>query len=88
MFFKKKNKTIKIENKKKKSAFSLITGIIVGGAVGSVVSLLFAPDKGFQTRKKVSKKGKELYKKGKTKAELFLEKYNKAIKENIEEKEK
>lgn len=85
MFFKKKKRIIEKEEKKKKGTCSLITGIVVGGAVGSVVSLLFAPDKGIQTRKKVSKKGKELYKKGKTKAELFLEKYNKAVKDKIKE---
>lgn len=83
MFFKKKDKVLIETPEKKKGRFSLITGIVVGGAVGSVISLLFAPDKGVQTRKKVSKKGKELYAKGKTKAELFLEKYNKAVKDEI-----
>ncbi|MCK5460870.1 YtxH domain-containing protein [Candidatus Gracilibacteria bacterium] len=74
-------------DKKSKDSKSLITGIVVGGAVGSVLSLLFAPDKGKNTRKIVGKKGKELYEKGKTKAEEFLDKYNKEIKEKIEEEE-
>ncbi len=55
----------------------LIMGLIVGGAVGSVLSLLFAPDKGANTRKKVKKQGKEAFKRGKTVAEEFLEKYKK-----------
>ena len=50
-------------------------GLIVGGAIGSVLSVLFAPDKGAQTRKKVSKQGKELFEKGKTLAEEFVDKY-------------
>lgn len=84
MFFKKKNpKTTdtKIPCKKKNS---LITGIIVGGAVGSVLSLLFAPDKGTQTRKKVASKGKKMYSQGRTKAEAFLEKYKNEVNKNIE----
>lgn len=84
MFFKSK----KGDNDKKcKGSKSLITGIVVGGAVGSVLSLLFAPDKGENTRKIVGKKGKELYEKGKTKAEEFLDKYNKSIKDKIKDKE-
>ncbi len=61
----------------KKRRGSLITGIIVGGAVGSVLSLLFAPDKGVNTRKKVSEKGKTMFSTGKTMAERFLDKYGK-----------
>lgn len=56
---------------------SLFTGIIVGGAVGSVLSLLFAPDKGENTRAKIAKKSQDLINEGKTKAEEFLEKYKK-----------
>ena len=62
-------------SEKRKKRWSLLTGIIVGGAVGSVTSLLFAPDKGEKTRAKVAKKGKEMFDEGKTKAEEFLEKY-------------
>lgn len=44
-----------------KKSKSLITGLIVGGAVGSVLSLLFAPDPGQATRKKAASKGKWLW---------------------------
>lgn len=63
--------------KKKKGYGGLITGIVVGGAVGSVASLLFAPKKGSDTRAEVAEKGKELYEGGRTKAEAFLDKYKK-----------
>lgn len=61
--------------KKKKGYGGIITGIVVGGAVGSVASLLFAPKKGSDTRAEVAEKGKELFSEGKTKAEEFLDKY-------------
>jgi gas vesicle protein len=65
-------------NKKKKSCYGgILTGIVVGGAVGSVASLLFAPKKGKDTRADVAEKGKELFSEGKTKAEEFLDKYRK-----------
>lgn len=63
--------------KKKRGYGGVITGIVVGGAVGSVVSLLFAPKKGSETRAEVAEKGKELFDEGKTQAEKFLEKYRK-----------
>ncbi len=65
------------EKEQKRKRRSLITGIIVGGAVGSVLSLLFAPDKGEKTRDKVKRKGKALFAGGKTVAERFLDKYGK-----------
>jgi len=39
-------------------------GAIVGGAVGSVLGLVFAPKKGEDTRKFLKEKGKELIGKG------------------------
>lgn len=86
MFFRSKkpkdtNKAVEAEPCKKRSG--LLTGIIVGGAVGSVVSLLFAPDKGSRTRKKVAKQGKKLMTEGQTKAEAFLDKYRERIDKNL-----
>ncbi len=65
------------KQKKCKKYGGLITGIVVGGAVGSVASLLFAPKKGSETRADVAEKGKELYQEGRSKAEEFLDKYRK-----------
>lgn len=67
--------SVALPKKKKKCYGGIITGIVVGGAVGSVASLLFAPKKGSETRAEVANKGKELFSEGKTKAEEFLDKY-------------
>jgi len=60
--------------KKPKKSNSLFTGLIVGGAVGSVLSLLFATKKG---REVVKKSGDKIIETGKTAAEKFVEKYRK-----------
>lgn len=41
------------------SGFAFIAGLIVGGAVGAIAGLLFAPETGEETRKKVADKSKE-----------------------------
>ena len=38
----------------------LISGLLVGAAVGAVLAILFAPDKGTETRKKMAKKAEDL----------------------------
>lgn len=63
------------KKEKKGGKFNIITGLIVGGAIGSVASLMFAPEKGSKTRKKMRKKGEKLFEEGKSKAEDFLDKY-------------
>jgi gas vesicle protein len=62
-----------MENKKKKSG-GLLTGLVVGGAVGSVLSFLFATEKRRKDTRKISKK---ILNTGKSMAEQFLEKYKK-----------
>ena len=42
------------------SSYKLLTGILVGAAAGAVLGILFAPDKGSETRKKIKEKGKDL----------------------------
>ncbi len=41
------------------SGFVFIAGLIVGGAIGAIAGLLFAPESGEETRKKVAVKSKE-----------------------------
>jgi gas vesicle protein len=43
-----------------KTSAKILTGLAVGVASGAVLGLLFAPDKGSVTRKKISGKGKKI----------------------------
>ncbi|MEO6721181.1 MAG: YtxH domain-containing protein [Ferruginibacter sp.] len=38
----------------------LITGVLVGATLGAIFGILFAPDKGSETRSKISAKGSDL----------------------------
>ncbi|MEK7545371.1 MAG: YtxH domain-containing protein [Patescibacteria group bacterium] len=49
--------------KKKSIVDKLVMGAIIGGAIGSVLGVAFAPRKGRDTRKIIKEKGKELYEK-------------------------
>ncbi len=50
----------------------LLLGVLAGVAVGATLGILFAPDKGSTTRKKISKKGQDF-------AEELGEKFNDII---------
>ncbi len=54
----------KKQEKKKSTIDKLIMGAIVGGAVGSVIGMTIAPQKGKETREMIAQKGKELIEKG------------------------
>lgn len=56
-----------------KKQHGIITGILVGGAIGSVLSLLFAPQKGSKTRQQAADVSREVS----SKAKAFLDKYGK-----------
>lgn len=51
---------------------SLIMGVILGGAIGSVLGLTLAPRKGKETRELLKKKGEELVEKGKEVSQDFI----------------
>jgi gas vesicle protein len=42
------------------SSSKVITGILIGAAAGAILGVLFAPEKGSDTRKKISKKSSDL----------------------------
>lgn len=43
----------------KNSAGKMLMGAIIGGAIGAIAGIIFAPDKGSVTRKKIADKAKE-----------------------------
>ncbi len=61
------------KDKKKSKIDKLIMGAIVGGAVGSVIGMSIAPNKGKETREIIASKGKELIKKGQESLDKFSE---------------
>lgn len=62
----------------------LIMGVILGGAIGSVLGLTLAPRKGKETRAILKKKGHELLEKGKEVAEGAADKFVKNHRETFE----
>jgi gas vesicle protein len=42
------------------SSSKLLAGVLLGAAAGAVLGILFAPDKGTETRKKIAKKGSDI----------------------------
>ena len=56
-------------------------GVLAGVAVGAVLGVLFAPDKGWNTRKRISKKGEDLADDLREKFEEFLD----SISEKVDE---
>ena len=58
---------------------SLIMGVILGGAVGSVLGLTLAPRKGKETREIIKQKGEELLEKGKEVSQDFIKDHRETI---------
>jgi len=57
----------------------LVMGIILGGAIGSVVGLTLAPRKGKETRAIIKEKGEALIEKGKEVSQDFVLDHKEAI---------
>ncbi len=59
----------------------VLGAIFLGAAIGGALGVLFAPDKGTETRKKISKKGNELTGAVKEKFESIVDKFKKEVNE-------
>lgn len=59
--------SINMINKTKvsKGVFKILTGVIVGGAIGSILGLTLAPREGKETRRAIREKSLEMFLKGK-----------------------
>ncbi len=55
------------------SSGKVILGVLAGLAVGAALGVLFAPDKGWNTRKRISKKGEDLIDDLREKFDEFLD---------------
>jgi gas vesicle protein len=55
------------------STGKVLLGLLAGIAAGAIIGILFAPDKGSVTRKKITKKGDELADELKGKFDEFLD---------------
>jgi gas vesicle protein len=55
-----------------------IKGLLIGGLVGAVVGILYAPKSGKETREEIGRKADELMEKAKEEYEIALEKSKKA----------
>lgn len=59
----------------------VIGAIVLGAAIGGILGILFAPDKGSETRKKISKKGSDFTDAVKDKFDAIAEKFRKEVEE-------
>lgn len=49
-----------------KKIFKMLTGVVIGGAIGSILGLTLAPKKGKETRQYLRDKSLEMFLEGKT----------------------
>ncbi len=74
------------------STGKVLLGVLAGVAAGAIIGILFAPDKGCETRRKIAKSGKDLTDNLNETLKVFMadlsEKFESAVKEAKESAEK
>lgn len=70
----------------------IITAMVAGAALGAILGVLLAPDKGSEIRKKINEEGKKItgklkdgFQKGKLKLDELKENFGEPLKEEIDE---
>lgn len=81
-----------IKNNFMNTTGKIFTAIAAGAAAGAILGVLFAPDKGSETRRKINEKGKNIaedlkdtIQKGKDKINELKSDISKTVKEKVEE---
>jgi gas vesicle protein len=69
------------------SSGKVVLGLLAGVAIGVALGMLFAPDKGWNTRKRISKKGEDLVEDLKEKFDEFIDSVSTKVDEVKEEVE-
>ena len=67
------------------SSGKVILGVLAGVAIGAALGVLFAPDKGWNTRKRISKKAEDLTEDLREKFEEFIDSISVKVDEVKEE---